>query len=58
MTKNKERKIKELVIDIYLPENLSNEKYNFLKEAHKECPVTRNLSKSLKITINWFRNKK
>ena len=58
MTKNKERKIKELVIDIYLPENLSNEKYNFLKEVHKECPVTRNLSKSLKITINWFRNKK
>ena len=58
MTNDKERKIKELVIDIYLPENLSNEKYNFLKEAHKECPVTRNLSKSLKITVNWFRNKK
>ena len=58
MTKNKERKIKELVIDIYIPENLSNEKYNFLKEAHKECPVTRNLSKSLKITTNWYRNLK
>ena len=48
MTNDKERKIKELVIDIYIPENLSNEKYNFLKEAHKECPVTRNLSISLK----------
>ena len=58
MTNNKERKIKELVINIYLPENLSNEKYNFLKKAHKECPVTRNLSKSLIIKIVWHRNLK
>ena len=58
MTNNKERKIKELVINIFLPENLSNEKYNFLKKAHKECPVTRNLSKSLIIKIVWHRNLK
>ena len=53
MTNNRERKIDELIIDIYLPENLSEVKYKFLKKAHEDCPVTRNLSKSLKIKVNW-----
>ena len=53
MTQNKERKIKKLIIDIYIPENLSPEKFNFLKNASEDCPVTRNLSKSLDIKINW-----
>ena len=53
MTKNKERKIKELLIDIYVPKSLSNEKFIFIKKASKDCPVTRNLSKSLDIQITW-----
>ena len=53
MTKNKERKISKLNIDIYIPEELQKEKVNFIKKASKECPVTRNLSKSLNIQINW-----
>ena len=53
MTKNNERKIKELKIDIYIPEGFSNEKINFLKNASKDCPVTRNLSRSLELQINW-----
>ena len=53
MTKNNERKIKELKIDIYIQEDLPNEKINFIKNASKDCPVTRNLSKSLDIQINW-----
>ena len=53
MTKGKERKIEQLIIDIYIPEKLSKEKINFIKNASKECPVTRNLSKSLKIQLNW-----
>ena len=57
MTNNSERKIKELIIDIYLPENLSVEKVKFLKKAHEECPVTRNLSKSLEIKISWHYQK-
>ena len=54
MTKNKDRKIEQLIIDIYIPEDLPIEKFNFLQNASKDCPVTRNLSKSLNIQINWI----
>ena len=57
MTKNKERKIEKLIIDIYIPEDLPKEKLNFIKNASKDCPVTRNLSDSLLITINWHGKK-
>ena len=53
MTKNKDRKIEELIVDIYIPKNLSKEKFNFIKNASKDCPVTRNLSESLDIKISW-----
>ena len=53
MTKNKERKIEQLIIDIYIPDDLEKEKLVFIKNASKDCPVTRNLSKSLNIQINW-----
>ena len=53
MTKNKERKIEQLIIDINIPEDLEKEKLVFIKNASKDCPVTRNLSKSLNIQINW-----
>ena len=54
MTKNKKRKIEQLIIDINIPEDLPKIKVDFLKNASKECPVTRNLSKSLNIEINWL----
>ena len=53
MKQNSERKIKELVIDIFIPESTSNETINFLKKASKECPVTRNLSQEIDIKISW-----
>ena len=53
MTKNKERKIEQLKIDIYISEELSREKIEFIKHASKDCPVTRNLSETLDIQINW-----
>ena len=53
MTQNSERKIKELVIDIFIPESTSNETIDFLKKASKECPVTRNLSQEIDIKISW-----
>ena len=53
MTDNKERKIKKLRIEIHIPKNLSQDKFNFLKNASKDCPVTRNLSGSLDIQIIW-----
>ena len=53
MTQNSERKIKELIIDIFIPEKNSNETIDFLKKASKECPVTRNLSQEIDIKISW-----
>jgi len=53
MTQNSERKIKELIIDIFIPESTSNETNDFLKKASKECPVTRNLSQEIDIKISW-----
>ena len=35
MTQNSERKIKELIIDIFIPESTSNETIDFLKKASK-----------------------
>ena len=53
MTKNKERRIAQLKIDIYIPDDLSKEKIDFIKNASEDCPVTRNLSESLEIKVNW-----
>ena len=53
MTQNSERKIKELIIDIFIPESTSNETINFLKKASEDCPVTRNLSQEIDIRISW-----
>ena len=53
MTTNNERKIDQLIIDIYIPEELPIEKLNFIKNASKKCPVTRNLSETLNIQISW-----
>ncbi len=53
MTKNNERKIKELIIDIFIPVSYSNGTIDFLKEASADCPVTRNLSKEIDIKISW-----
>ena len=57
MTQNSERKIKELKIDIFIPESTSNETIDFLKKASKECPVTRNLSQDIDIKISWHNDK-
>ncbi len=53
MTQNSERKIKELIIDIFIKDLTSNETIAFLKKASKECPVTRNLSQEIDIKISW-----
>ena len=57
MTKNNERKIEKLIIDIYIPEGLPKERLNFIQNASKDCPVTRNLSRSLDVQINWHTQK-
>ena len=57
MTKNRKRKIEQLIIDIYFSEDLSKDNLDFIKNASKDCPVTRNLSDSLDIQINWHKQK-
>ena len=57
MTKNKVRKIEHLIIDIYIPEDLPKEKLNFIQNASRDCPVTRNLSESLDLQVNWHYRK-
>ena len=53
MTQNRERKIKKIIIDIFIPKITSNETIDFLKKASEDCPVTRNLSQEIDININW-----
>ena len=53
MTQNSERKIKELIIDIFIPKCTSIETIDFLKKASEDCPVTRNLSQEIYIKISW-----
>ena len=53
MTQNNERKIKKLIIDIFIPESSSIQTINFLKKASQDCPVTRNLSQEIDIKISW-----
>ena len=57
MTKNKKRKIERLNIDIFISKDLSKDKIDFIKSASKDCPVTRNLSNSLDLQINWHYQK-
>jgi len=53
ITQNSERKIKELIIDIYIPEKTSKKTVDFLKKASEDCPVRRNLSQEIDIKISW-----
>ena len=53
MTQNNERKIKKLIIDIFIPNNTSSGTIDFLKKASEDCPVTRNLSQEIDIKISW-----
>ena len=53
MKQNRERKIKELIIDFFIPELTSNETMNFLNKDTNECPSTRNSSQEIDIKINW-----
>ena len=57
MNQTSERKIKKLIIDIFIPKSTSNETFDFLKKASKECPVTRNLSQEIDIKISWHNDK-
>jgi len=53
MTSEGPRKIKSLVLEIFMPSKLDLEKYKVLKRAAQECPVKINLEECVDIKMNW-----
>ena len=53
MTLEGPRKIKSLILEIFMPSELDSYKYKALQNIAEECPVKLNLEKSLEIELNW-----
>ena len=57
MTSEGPRKIKSLVLEIFMPFELDYQKYKVLKMKAEECPVKLNLEHSIEISLNWHQAK-
>ena len=57
MTSDGPRKIKTLVLEIFMPSDLDSEKYKILQSTAEECPVKLNLECSVDIKLNWHQTK-
>ena len=57
MTKDGPRKIKELVLEIYISSEIDSQKYKILKTTAETCPVKLNLESSIDIKLNWHQIK-
>ena len=53
MTSEGPRKIKSLLLEIFMPSNLASEKYKVLQRIAEDCPVKLNLEESIDIELNW-----
>ncbi len=53
MTSQEPRKIKSLILEIFMPSKLGSQKYKILQRAAEQCPVKINLENSLEIKLNW-----
>ena len=53
MTTEGPRKIKTLVLEIYMPSEIDSQKYKILQRTAEDCPVKLNLESSLDIKLNW-----
>jgi len=53
MTSEGPRKIKTLVLEIFMPSELDCKKYKILQSKAEECPVKLNLEHSVDIKLNW-----
>ena len=51
------RKIKSLILDIFMPFDLDPQKYKVLQQIAEECPVKLNLEASVDIDLNWHQEK-
>ena len=54
MTLEGPRKIKSLVLEIFMSSNLDSQKYKILQRKAEECPVKLNLENSVDIEMNWY----
>ena len=57
MTSERPRKIKNLVLEIFMPSKLDPEKYIILQRTAEDCPVKLNLEGSVDIKLNWNQTK-
>ena len=57
MTSEGPRKIKTLVLEIFMPSELDSQKFETLKRTAEECPVKLNLESSVDIKLNWHKTK-
>ena len=53
MTLEGPRKIKSLILEIFMPSDLDSKKYKVLKRIAQECPVKINLEECIDISLNW-----
>ena len=57
MTTEGPRKIKTLVLEIYMPSEIDSQKYKILQRKADDCPVKLNLEDSVDIKLNWHKSK-
>ena len=53
MTTEGPRKIKTLVLEIYMPSEIDSQKYKTLQRTAEACPVMLTLEGSVDIKLNW-----
>ena len=57
MTTEGPRKIKTLVLEIYMPSEIDSKMYEILQRTAEDCPVKLNLEGSVDIKLNWHKTK-
>ena len=57
MTSVGPRKVKSLVLEIFMPPDLDSEKYKHLQRTAQDCPVKINLESSVDIKLNWHQER-
>ena len=53
MTSKCPRKIKSLILEIFMPSDLDSHRFKVFQNIAEECPVKLNLEESVNIELNW-----
>ena len=57
MTTDGPRKIKTLLLEIFISSEIDSQKYKILQKTAEDCPVKLNLEESIDINLNWHQIK-